>query len=283
MADSERNFDENFERYKHVKRSPLYYYCGEYTTIKQLSRDGNYCENSLSGLKILDLGCGSGQSIAHFFEKGADQVIGLDISQEMVESAKKYLESLKIPNQKFMIEKADCSSLESVSQILSLDIYSNYFDIITAFYFHCFAKDENQLAEIFNLCNRYLKPGGKIGFVTLNPETYTNFLTFKEVAEDHFFAKYQNITVINEIPQVELLFINPESKEELFSVFNNIFSVEQFQRAMQRSRFELIEARTLDINPDFDKSTISAEELSLLTGNLCVNYFFQGRKVSDLQ
>lgn len=43
----------------------------------------------LKGLRILDLGCGSGEHCKEYIEKGAKSVTGLDISEKMLEVARK--------------------------------------------------------------------------------------------------------------------------------------------------------------------------------------------------
>lgn len=43
----------------------------------------------LKGMKILDLGCGFGEHCKQFIRKGADKVIGIDISEKMLETARK--------------------------------------------------------------------------------------------------------------------------------------------------------------------------------------------------
>jgi len=43
----------------------------------------------LNGLTVLDLGCGFGENCEAFFKMGASQVIGVDISEKMLEVAKK--------------------------------------------------------------------------------------------------------------------------------------------------------------------------------------------------
>ena len=44
---------------------------------------------NLKGKKILDLGCGEGQMARFFIEQGAKKVVGVDISQNMLNEAKK--------------------------------------------------------------------------------------------------------------------------------------------------------------------------------------------------
>ena len=50
----------------------------------------------LNGKKVLDLGCGFGEHCMHFIHDGADQVIGIDISEKMLEIARKENSDSKI-------------------------------------------------------------------------------------------------------------------------------------------------------------------------------------------
>ncbi|MBR1988481.1 MAG: class I SAM-dependent methyltransferase [Clostridia bacterium] len=45
---------------------------------------------NLKGKKILDLGCGEGEMARFFIEKGAKKVVGIDVSQNMINEAKKH-------------------------------------------------------------------------------------------------------------------------------------------------------------------------------------------------
>ncbi|MFD6439424.1 class I SAM-dependent methyltransferase [Peribacillus sp. NPDC060186] len=69
--------------------------------------------SNLKGKSILDLGCGTGHFSSYCIENGASKVIGVDISRNMIEQAKKDnnhekidyicipIEDLDLPNQKF--------------------------------------------------------------------------------------------------------------------------------------------------------------------------------------
>ena len=50
----------------------------------------------LNGKKVLDLGCGFGEHCMRLIREGADQVIGIDISEKMLEIAKKENSNSKI-------------------------------------------------------------------------------------------------------------------------------------------------------------------------------------------
>lgn len=51
---------------------------------------------SIKGKRILDLGCGNGSMSKHFIEQGAEYVLALDISENMIEEAKEKNNDKKI-------------------------------------------------------------------------------------------------------------------------------------------------------------------------------------------
>lgn len=98
--------------------------------------------------KALDLGCGTGNYTLELYKRGFE-VVGVDISEEMLRIARK-----KLPNIKFI--RADA---------YSLPFEENTFDLvlsITMFEFIHFP--ERVLKEIY----RVLKPGGEVVIGTMN-------------------------------------------------------------------------------------------------------------------
>jgi len=72
-----------FEGYKGIREQENNYNkLQEQPAIKSLLPD-------LKGKRILDLGCGYGESCSYFIEKGAQKVVGIDISKKMLEVARK--------------------------------------------------------------------------------------------------------------------------------------------------------------------------------------------------
>lgn len=59
---------------------------------------------SLNGLSILDLGCGYGEHCIKYVEMGANKVVGIDISEKMLQIAKKENSSSKIIYKNLAIE-----------------------------------------------------------------------------------------------------------------------------------------------------------------------------------
>lgn len=75
--------------------------------------------NSLSNLKILDVGCGYGENLLNFVTYGANpnNLYGIDILKDRIEKAKEASSAIKF----------------SVADIAEIHEQSNYFDIVTQF------------------------------------------------------------------------------------------------------------------------------------------------------
>ena len=110
--------------------------------------------------RILDIGCGAGESFSKLFvEKGWD-VTGVDFSEKMVELATKYVPEM--------------TTIHADMRHVSFEDES--FDAITAIYslFHLPSGDQYALFENFY---RWLTPGGKVLFTYATVE-YTGSKTF---------------------------------------------------------------------------------------------------------
>jgi len=109
--------------------------------------------------RILDIGCGAGRTTVSLFEDGYKNIIGLDLSQPLIENAK------KIAQQKGLeIEFV-------VGNALKLDYKDYSFDTVIFSFsgLFCIPKRENRLLvckEVF----RILKPGGKFIFSFIDRE-----------------------------------------------------------------------------------------------------------------
>lgn len=104
---------------------------------------GELYKVGIKGKKILDFGCGDGRYSFKFAEDGALEVIGVDISEPMIELAnKKTVAGLPV---KFLkIDK-------------KVPVEDDYFDAVFSNYVLHYVKD---LGPIFEEIKRVLKPGG---------------------------------------------------------------------------------------------------------------------------
>lgn len=106
----------------------------------------------LSGKRVLDLGCGYGWHCLYAAEKGAEQVLGIDLSAKMIHEA---------------IRKNTFSNIEY--RVLGIEDYeypAEYYDVvISSLAFH-YVEDLN---SIFTLINRTITKGGTFVFTIEHP------------------------------------------------------------------------------------------------------------------
>ncbi|GGK41164.1 MULTISPECIES: bifunctional demethylmenaquinone methyltransferase/2-methoxy-6-polyprenyl-1,4-benzoquinol methylase UbiE [Flavobacteriaceae] len=122
--------------------------------------------------KILDIATGTGDLAINLTETNASKIIGLDISEGMLDVGRKKIEELKLNNQIEMI----------FGDSENIPFEANYFDAITvAFGVRNFENLEKGLSEIY----RVLKPNGT--FVVLETSIPTK-TPYKQGYK--FYAKY---------------------------------------------------------------------------------------------
>ena len=117
----------------------------------------------IAGKSILDLGCGEGFYTRKFKQKGAATVVGVDISEKMIELARQE-------------EAREPLGIEYViGDVCKLDKIGS-FDLVVASYLLNCAKTKEQLLKMCQSIYANLKPGGR--FVSINdnveqlPESY---------------------------------------------------------------------------------------------------------------
>ncbi|CAG9332568.1 unnamed protein product [Blepharisma stoltei] len=278
---SEGGFDANY--YVVLKSDPLFYNCHEYTIIKSLSNDGSYSGTALDGMKILNLACGPATEIPHFLEKGASLVVGLDVDANMVNNAKYYLSSIGSDSSKYSIYKADCFSIDSISQALPLDIYSDYFDAVADFWLICNASSITQLESGFKATNKFLKIGGIYSFVTVNPKEIQEFSKFQELMSVDWYTNLKRLFYDGEIAKIEYAFMDMKTRQEKF-VFNaTVWTLDDVKNALERCGFELVGAKGYETNPNFDFSNKSQQSRELMTGEYTPGFCFKARKIANAE
>lgn len=94
----------------------------------------------VKGKRILDLGCGDGNMAKRFIDAGADYVVGIDISENMIKEANENNNSDKI---KYMV-----MGMEEISKI------NEKFDIVySSLAFHYIEDYSRLMQDIYNLLN----------------------------------------------------------------------------------------------------------------------------------
>ncbi len=106
----------------------------------------------LNGLTILDLGCGFGEHCKGFIERGAAKVVGIDISEKMLEVAK--------------AENADPKITYLNMPMEDLDKLDGKFDlVVSSLAMHYVDDFDGVVRNIYNLLN----PGGLFVYSQENP------------------------------------------------------------------------------------------------------------------
>lgn len=110
----------------------------------------------LDGKRALELGCGSGHSLAYLHEhKNASEIWGLDFSEEQIRFTKELLENKNIPVTLFL-----------ASMDKNPGIPENHFDLVVSIYALGWTPDLHAtLARVYS----YLKPGGVFIFSGEHP------------------------------------------------------------------------------------------------------------------
>jgi len=145
-------YDAIAEQYRRSKQSPLRRYVEAYTFL-QLVGD-------VRGMRVLDLACGEGFYSRRLRAAGAAQVVGVDVSREMIALAREQ-------------ERAEPCGIEYVcADVCDLDQSAGLgaFDIIVAAYLLHYAPDEPTLQRMCSTIAAHLEPEGRFVALNENPE-----------------------------------------------------------------------------------------------------------------
>lgn len=140
-------------------------------------------ENSDKG-KIIDLGCGPGQTTKYLSHCGLTDLVGVDISPEMVKIAKAI-------NPQLNFDTAD---------ILNLKYPDNFFGSAIAFY-SIVHFDYGQIKTAFKETKRILKGNGQFLFsfhIGDSPVHLDNFLDYQVNIDFHFFETNKIIALLTD-------------------------------------------------------------------------------------
>lgn len=144
----ENRYDDKvfFEKYSEMPRSKEgLLAAGEWDTLRALLPD-------FAGKRVLDLGCGYGWHCVYAAQQGAASVVGVDLSQRMLEVAKSKTDSPKVRYIRAAMEDAEFpdGSFDVVLSSLALH-YVESFEVIA------------------QKVSRFLRPGGSFVFSAEHP------------------------------------------------------------------------------------------------------------------
>ena len=129
-----------------------------------------FCDSLKTGAKALDMGCGNGIPVAKYLVEHGGEVVGIDVSENMLEMARK-----NIPDAEFI--KMD---------MLNMRFSPACFDGLTAFY-SIFHVKRDFHADLFRSFYEILKPGGLM-LISLGSDEWEGIEDFQGV--DMFWSNY---------------------------------------------------------------------------------------------
>ncbi len=135
-----------FEKYSRMDRSVKGLQgAGEWHELKKMLPD-------FRGKRVLDLGCGFGWHCRYAAENGAQSVLGIDISENMLQEARRRTEDPRVEYRKISLEEYEYpeNSFDAVISSLALHYVESFEDICRKVY-------------------RCLKPGGEFVFSAEHP------------------------------------------------------------------------------------------------------------------
>ena len=149
------NYNEIADDYQKTKDHPVKNYCEAFTFLRVLG--------DVRAKSTLDLACGDGYYTRLIKQQGAAQVIGVDISDHMINKGRA-AEEVAPCGISYKVE--DATQLGQIGQ----------FDFVTAVSLFPYASTERTLTAMGQTIYDNLRPGGRLVSITLNPNLSVNDL-----------------------------------------------------------------------------------------------------------
>lgn len=211
------------DQYKRSKLTPWRRYIEQYTFFEILG--------DITGKSVLDLACGEGFYSRLLRLRGASRVVGMDVSDKMVELARAAEAERPLDIQYVVGDARTFRPTET-------------FDVVTASYLLNYAQTEEQLAEMCRTVAAALKPGGL--FVTVNNSPFQLPARF-EATRPYGFIKSMAGDLRPGTPITYTLFLGTES----FSFDNYYQSPVAHERALADAGLQDIEWRQPRLSPEW--------------------------------
>ncbi|MEM7222299.1 MAG: methyltransferase domain-containing protein [Pseudomonadota bacterium] len=139
------SYDALAQSYRQAKTLPFVEYVLRHSLLR--------LAGGLEGKSVLDLGCGEGHNTRLAKQAGAERVLGVDISREMINLAEEIERALPLGCRYQVADVADLALKDS-------------FDLVLGVFLLNYAADRAQLLSLCQTIARALRPGGR--FVGLN-------------------------------------------------------------------------------------------------------------------
>ncbi len=147
-SDEVTQYDAIAEQYRRSKDSPLRRHVEAHTFMRLLG--------DVRGKQVLDLACGEGFYARRIRAAGAERVVGVDVSREMIELAREQERAEPLGIDYVHADVADLDASRALGK----------FDVVSAAYLLHYAPDESALLRMCANIAQHLRTRGR--FVTLN-------------------------------------------------------------------------------------------------------------------
>ncbi|MBD2409789.1 SAM-dependent methyltransferase [Nostoc calcicola FACHB-389] len=215
------SYDSIAEQYKKSKQLPFRLHIEAYTYFNLLG--------DLIGKSVLDLACGEGFYTRQFKLQGAAKVVGVEISQKMIELARQE-EAREPQNIEYIL--ADVLELGKIGS----------FDLVVASFLLNYAQTKEELLKMCQNIFANLKPGGR--FVSMNnnaSQPPTSYLA----TQKYGFIKTINLPLREGTPITYTI----SNNEQKFSFDNYYLSTETHEWAFQSVGFQQVRWQKPIISP----------------------------------
>lgn len=221
------NYDEIAAEYKHAKQQPWRLHLEHFTLFKLLG--------DVRGKSVLDLACGEGFYTRFIKRHGAARVVGVDLSQGMIDLARRE-------------EEQNPLGIDYHRQDAKQLALGETFDVVVAAYLLNYAQTSAELLEMCTAISRHLKPGGR--FVTVNNNPRQQAEHFASTRQYGFIKKAQG-PLMDGTPVDYAFFLGDDS----LTITNYQLSVEAHERALHTAGFRQVTWHEPELSPDVREDT----------------------------
>jgi len=199
--------------------------------------------------RILDVGCGAGRTTLALFRRGYENIIGLDLSEEMVFAARSIAKNAQIPVE-FLVGDA-----------CALPFVENSFDTVFFSFNGLMTIPEVQVRQkAIDDIYRVLKPGGRFIFTTHDMDN-PDFVEYWTAERERWTKGLQDSRLLE---FGDLLFSKPETYGETMQ-FVHVPTVSEVEGCVLKSGFSLLYAAL--------RQDICSESAGVLSVSVDVRFF----------
>ena len=199
----------------------LRHYSEDYTFSKVVG--------DLSGQTSLDLACGNGYYTRLAIRLGARSAVGVDISEDMIQSGIG-IEKESPMGIQYLVR--DVANLKEIGQ----------FDVATAVYLFPFASNKQDLTSMFAGIYKNLKPGGRLVALVRNPD-----LTNQDL---RMYEKYGvRMTADGELQDGTVVTVTVDTPDASLELRTRQWTQATFENVMAETKFHRVASQAIEVSP----------------------------------